>query len=80
MAQFLDLNHPSISDEAHNFISRIVNKLGKTTKQQSADVDINQMSGTCPTGVTTCNGIITLDIDSENAVIQINQKDATNDS
>lgn len=46
----------------------------------SADVDINQMSGTCPTGVTTCNGIITLDIDSENANIQINQKDATNDS
>ena len=46
----------------------------------SADVDINQMSGTCPTGVTTCNGIITLDIDSENANIQINQKDAANDS
>lgn len=46
----------------------------------SADIDINQISGTCPTGVTTCNGIITLDIDSENAVIQINQKDTSNDS
>jgi len=46
----------------------------------SADIDINQISGTCPTGVSTCNGIITLDIDSENATIQINQKDSSNDS
>ena len=46
----------------------------------SADIDINQISGTCPTGVSTCNGIITLDIDSENATIQINQKDNSNDS
>ena len=45
-----------------------------------ADIDINQISGTCPTGITTCNGIITLDIDSENATIQINQKDSSNDS
>ena len=46
----------------------------------SADIDINQLSGTCPTGVSTCNGIITLDIDSENATIQINQKDSSTDS
>jgi hypothetical protein len=46
----------------------------------SADIDINQISGTCPTGVSTCNGIITLDIDSENATIQINQKDSSSDS
>ena len=46
----------------------------------SADIDINQISGTCPTGITTCNGIITLDIDSENATIQINQKDSSSDS
>lgn len=45
-----------------------------------ADIDINQISGTCPTGITTCNGIITLDIDSENATIQINQKDSSSDS
>ena len=44
------------------------------------DIDINQISGTCPTSVSTCNGIITLDIDSENATIQINQKDSANDS
>ncbi len=46
----------------------------------SADIDINQISGTCATGVSTCNGIITLDIDSDNATIQINQKDSANDS
>ena len=46
----------------------------------SADIDINQISGTCPTGISTCNGIITLDIDSENATIQINQKDSSSDS
>jgi hypothetical protein len=46
----------------------------------SADIDINQISGTCPTGVSTCNGIITLDVDSENATIQINQKDSSGDS
>tara|TARA_Y100000385_G_scaffold266465_1_gene301656 strand:+ start:220 stop:945 length:726 start_codon:yes stop_codon:yes gene_type:complete len=45
-----------------------------------ADVDINQISGTCPTGVSTCKGIITLDVDSENATIQINQKDSANDT
>jgi hypothetical protein len=46
----------------------------------SADIDINQISGTCPTGVSTCNGIITLDVDSENATIQINQKDSSSDT
>ena len=46
----------------------------------SADIDINQISGTCPQGISTCNGIITLDIDSENATIQINQKDSSSDS
>lgn len=46
----------------------------------NADIDINQLSGTCPTGINTCKGIITLDITSDNAVIQINQKDTANDS
>jgi hypothetical protein len=44
------------------------------------DIDINQMSGTCPTGITTCNGLITLDVTSDNATIQINQKDNAGDS
>jgi len=51
-----------------------------TLDGSGADVDINQLSGTCPTGVSTCKGIITLDVDSENATIQINQKDTANDT
>jgi len=51
-----------------------------TLDGSSADVDINQISGTCPSGVSTCKGIITLDVDSENATIQINQKDSTSDT
>ncbi len=46
----------------------------------SADVDITQISGTCPTGISTCKGIITLDITSDNATVQINQKDSANDT
>jgi len=55
-------------------------EINLTLDGSSADIDINQLSGTCPTGVSTCNGIITLDVDSENATIQINQKDSSNDS
>lgn len=49
----------------------------------SADIDINQISGTCPSGTTGCatpNASINLDITSDNATIQINQKDSANDS
>ena len=50
----------------------------------SADVDINQLSGTCVSGAgNSCaspNAKITLDITSDNAIIQLNQKDAANDS
>ena len=49
----------------------------------SADIDINQISGTCngtPTGCSSPNALITLDITSDNAIIQINQKDSSNDS
>ena len=55
-------------------------EINLTLSGDSADVDINQMSGTCATGVTTCNGIITLDVTSSNATIQINQKDTAADS
>ena len=55
-------------------------EINPTHVGDSADIDINQISGTCPTGISTCNGIITLDIDSDNATITINQKDSTNDS
>jgi hypothetical protein len=50
----------------------------------SGDIDINQISGTCVSGAgsscATPNAIIIMDIDSDNATIQINQKDAANDS
>ena len=46
----------------------------------NADVDINQLSGTCPDGISSCKGIITLDVTSEDATIQINQKDTAGDS
>ena len=50
----------------------------------SADVDINQISGTCASGAgTACstpNANIVLDVTSDNAVITINQKDSGNDS
>lgn len=50
----------------------------------SADIDINQISGTCASGAgngcATPNAIINLDITSDNATIQINQQDTSNDS
>ena len=55
-------------------------EINLTHDGSSADIDIIQMSGTCATGITTCNGIITLDVNSENATIQINQKDSSGDS
>tara|TARA_B100000085_G_scaffold280925_1_gene306664 strand:+ start:521 stop:1258 length:738 start_codon:yes stop_codon:yes gene_type:complete len=50
----------------------------------SADVDINQISGTCATGAgnacSSPNANIVLDVTSDNATIQLNQKDSANDS
>jgi hypothetical protein len=50
----------------------------------SADVDITQVSGTCVSGAgnscVTPNAIIEMDITSDNAIIQINQKDSSGDS
>jgi len=50
----------------------------------SADVDINQISGTCATGAgvgcSTPNANIVLDVTSDNAIIQITQKDSGSDS
>jgi hypothetical protein len=41
----------------------------------SGDIDIIQSSGTCPTGITGCYGLINADFDSENAIVDIKQKD-----
>ena len=49
----------------------------------SADIDITQITGTCSgqnAGCATPNGIITMDVTSDNATIQIVQKDSTTDS
>jgi hypothetical protein len=48
----------------------------------SGDIDINQLSGTCVGGspCATPNAVINLDITSDNATVQINQKDSANDS
>ena len=50
----------------------------------SADIDISQISGTCATGAgtgcVTPNATIDMDITSDNATIQIVQKDSGNDS
>ena len=50
----------------------------------SGDIDINQVSGTCVSGSgNSCaspDAKIIMDIDSDNATIQINQKDSANDS
>ena len=39
------------------------------------DFDLIQSSGTCPQGITSCYGYIDLDIDSENATVNITQSD-----
>ena len=41
------------------------------------NVDIIQQSGTCPQGVSSCSGKIDLQVDSDDAVITINQKDTS---
>jgi hypothetical protein len=41
------------------------------------NIDIVQQSGTCPQGVTSCSGVINLDITSDDATITINQKDTS---
>ena len=41
----------------------------------NGDIDILQTSGTCGTGISSCYGIINADFNSENAVVDIKQKD-----
>ena len=58
----------SQTDGAYHFIKLI-------HAGDSGDFDIIQSSGTCPTGVTSCYSHIDLDIDSENATVQITVTD-----
>lgn len=43
----------------------------------SGDIDINQWSGSCPSGVSSCYSVIDATFSSDNAVITINQKDTS---
>ena len=58
--------------------------LNFTLEGDSVDVDINQLTGTYLTSHSGCSSftsMITLDVTSDNAIIQINQKDSdSNDS
>ena len=59
------------------------NEMTVTLDGDSADIDINQISGTSVGSNAACaspNALLTLDITSDNAIIQINQKDSANDS
>ena len=58
-------------------------ELNFTLSGDSADVDITQISGTCAAAQTGCSSpdaLITLDVTSDNAIIQITQKDSSSDS
>lgn len=58
-------------------------KIDFTINGDSADVDITQISGTCSPSNASCSspdGVIVLDVTSDNAIIQLTQKDSTSDS
>ena len=42
-----------------------------------ADLDILQQSGNCPSGITSCYGVVDLDITSNDSIINIKQKDTS---
>ena len=42
-----------------------------------ADLDILQQSGNCPGGISSCYGTIDLDITSNDAIVNIKQKDTS---
>ena len=56
------------SDGAYNSLT--VEYIGS-----NGDIDIIQSSGTCPSGISGCYGIINADFDTENGVVDIKQKD-----
>jgi len=58
-------------------------KIDFTINGDSADVDITQISGTCSPSNASCSspdGVIVLDVTSDNAIIQLTQKDSNSDS
>ena len=51
------------------------NKIDLELIQSNGNIDIVQSSGTCPSGISSCYSEIIADFDSENATINIKQKD-----
>ena len=51
------------------------NKIDLELIQSNGNIDIVQSSGSCPSGVSSCYSEIIADFDSENATINIKQKD-----
>lgn len=70
-----------ITGDSNDFVSSIkdgsYNELKLDFTGDSGDIDINQWSGSCPTGVLSCYGVIDATFNSDNATITINQKDTT---
>ena len=49
--------------------------LTATFEGSDGHIDIIQQTGTCPQGISSCSGIINIDITSDDATVTINQKD-----
>ena len=68
-----------ITGDSNNFLTSQTDGANHYLKVEhvgdGGDFDILQSSGTCPTGVTSCYSHIDLDIDSENATVQITVSD-----
>lgn len=68
-----------ITGDSNNFLTSQTDGANHYLKVEHAgdggDFDILQSSGTCPTGVSSCYSHIDLDIDSENATVQITVSD-----
>lgn len=68
-----------LTGDSNNFVTSLTDGAEQYLKVlhegDSGDFDILMSSGTCPTGVTSCYGHIDLDIDSDNATVQITVTD-----
>ena len=58
-----------------NTMQKDADQLLTATFRSDGDIDIIQQSGTCPQGISSCSGIINIDITSDDATVTINQKD-----
>lgn len=68
-----------LTGDSNNFVTSLTDGANQYLKVihdgDGGDFDILMSSGTCPTGINSCYGHIDLDIDSENATVQITVSD-----